>query len=420
MRVSTAALLLKVMSVDHRILANIYSPDSKETDTRYSILGSESESGSDINSYISLGYMVATSIAGALLAKLLFSPGEAEASPIKSAADIPAPSLTSVPPVPPVPTVPTVPTVPIVPAVPSTISRGSQITGLASPSSEVDTTIRAAALKEQIDYALLYSVIGSESSFRTEATAGTSSAKGLGQFTASTWSYLTKKVYPELKYTDKDRTDPAKSATLTAKYLKIIQSDLTTYLGKTPTTGQTYLGYFMGPTGARKFLKALAIDSSQLGSKLFPNQARANKNIFYDANTPLTLQQTLDRLEGKVGSYYAQAGTVKRTTVATVSKGSSGSSGDGNQIIPTGQSTQIAVVSPATSNPAPSPIVLAKASQVSQVVTPADLPSANKVAKYAQEDIPTVPSIVPSEGEQPSPEVTYIRDKQNRITVIQG
>lgn len=290
---------------------------------------------------------------------------------------------------------------------------------LGSPTEQIDNALRAAALREKISYGLMYAIAGAESTFSATASAGTSSAQGLFQFTTSTWKYLTEKMYPDLGYKMGDRNDPNKSSIVAAKYIGSIQESLTSFLGKVPTTGQIYLGYFMGPTGARKFLGALSKNASQLGARLFPNQAKANKNLFYENGQPLTLQGTLDKLEGKVGKYFAQADTEgTQVKVAKVTPNNSGA-GSGDNVTPVGQGAQVAsAVSPATTLPVPK--VQAQASQVAQIVSPTELPTASKVSRIAQvENMDVSPTMLPM-GQTPQPEKTYVRDRQGRITALQG
>jgi hypothetical protein len=202
------------------------------------------------------------------------------------------------------------------------VSRGYQVQGssmpapsnLARPTAEINEVLKNTAKTEGVDYRTLYALAGSESSFRAGANASSSSAVGLFQFTSPTWNYLTQKVYPELGYKADDRLDPQKSAILGARYIKSIQASLNKKLGRAPSLGETYLGYFMGPTGAHKFLDALKSNPNAKGADVFSKAADANPNLFYhkgDRNKPLTLQETMDRLEGKVTAYAEQAGAVQ-------------------------------------------------------------------------------------------------------------
>ena len=286
------------------------------------------------------------------------------------------------------------------------VNSGAKVSAnLGSPSESVEDALRSVSLKEKIDYGILYSIAGAESTFKTDAQAGTSSATGLFQFTESTWNYLTKKSYPELGYKPSDRKDATKSATVASRYIKTIQEVLTKALGAAPSLGQIYLGYFMGPTGARSFLKALKENASQFGAKLFPNQAKANKNLFYKDGKPLTLQETLDKLEGKVSVYYAQAS--KSTVLASSNQPGA----------PIGQASQVLkLAQPSGVSEAPK-VAAATAVPANQQVSKADLPSKAKVARYAQADTDEGNYLLPG-GNSNAPEVTYLRDRQNRITAV--
>lgn len=166
------------------------------------------------------------------------------------------------------------------------------------------SAIRNAAMLKKVDYALLYAVAGAESSFRSDAGASTSSAVGLFQFTESTWSYLCKQY--KLPYTSQDRTDPQKSAEVAGLYINTINETLQRTLGRKPSYGEVYMGYFLGPAGASRFLKALKENPDAIGAEMFPKAAKANPNVFYDKgnkSSPLTLRQILAKQEGKIVSY---------------------------------------------------------------------------------------------------------------------
>lgn len=166
------------------------------------------------------------------------------------------------------------------------------------------SAIQNAALLKKVDYALLYAVAGAESSFRSDAGADTSSAVGLFQFTESTWSYLCKQY--KLPYGPEDRKDPQKSAEVASLYINTINDTLQRVLGRKPSYGEVYMGYFLGPAGASRFLTALKENPNAIGAEMFPKAAKANPNVFYEKgnkSSPLTLRQILAKQEGKIVSY---------------------------------------------------------------------------------------------------------------------
>jgi hypothetical protein len=303
-----------------------------------------------------------------------------------------------------------------------TVSRGAQIPGsgmplqngpLARPSAAIEQVLQNTAKTEGVDYRTLYALGGAESSFSVGANAKNSSATGLFQFTAPTWQYLTQKVYPELGYKAGDRTDPQKSSVVAARYIKSIKASLRKKLGREPSIGEAYLGYFMGPTGASSFLDVLQKNPNAKGANVFPKAAEANPNLFYhkgDKKKPLTLRETMDRLEGKVTAYYEQAGA---TQVAQAETPPPVSGGPGPM--------QVKASLPADASP--------KALQV----PPADFGAAKGGAKGEARDVQQKgspkrtqqvaqnPIAISGSGstEQPG-EVAYVRDKQGRIITIRS
>lgn len=178
----------------------------------------------------------------------------------------------------------------------------------AKASQEHQDAIKEAALRQSVDYALLYAVAGAESSFRADVSATTSSATGMFQFTESTWNYLCKQY--KLDFTPQDRKDPRKSAQVAGLFVRSINETLQRNLGRKPTYGEVYMGYFLGPTGAVRFLKAAEKNPNAIGAELFPKAANANPNVFYnkgDKSQPLTLRQILAKQEGKIISYAKDA-----------------------------------------------------------------------------------------------------------------
>lgn len=176
----------------------------------------------------------------------------------------------------------------------------------ARPTDEIDKAIRGAST-ERVDYSTLYSIAGVESTFRPEVGATTSGAVGLFQFLPGTWKYLLTK-HPELKYTLEDRKDPVKAANMAEIYIASIKKTLRTKLGREPYLVDIYMAYFLGPTGATNFLKALEEKPSQIGATLFSRAARANPGVFLGKNKKaLTLAQIYENMGGKLSRYYADA-----------------------------------------------------------------------------------------------------------------
>jgi hypothetical protein len=303
----------------------------------------------------------------------------------------------------------------------TTVSRGYQVQGsgmplstgpLARPTAEIDTVLQNTAKTEGVDYRTLYALAGSESSFSAGATAKNSSATGLFQFTAPTWRYLTQEVYPELGFGPGDRTDPQKSAVVAARYLKSISASLAKKLGRSPSVGETYLGYFMGPTGASKFLDALHKNPDAKGAEVFPSAAKSNPYLFYhkgDRNKPLTLAETMGRLEGKVTAYYEQAGQVQvaRAEIAV-------------PVMDSAKPIPVRATIPATATPQPVPVAAPDFNAVKG--------GAKGEARDMQQSSPKggtqgaqapIATSGPGKKEQVG-ETTYVRDKHGRLITIRS
>lgn len=172
---------------------------------------------------------------------------------------------------------------------------------------EVKQALLSASKVSDTDYTLLYSVAGVESAFKANAKASTSSATGMFQFTTSTWNYLTKTLYPYLNYTLSDRLDPFKAAKVAGLYLNSIKESLSRRLGRIPSHAEIYLGYFLGPSGAGRFLEAMKKNPNGIGAWLFPDAASANPGVFYKSGRALSLREILLGKEDKLAGYAARS-----------------------------------------------------------------------------------------------------------------
>lgn len=207
-------------------------------------------------------------------------------------------------------------TVPQSPAIAST-NKGASMVGQASgipkgSTEAVASYIRQASSSVGVDANLLFTVAKIESNFKPSAQNKLTKATGLFQILPSTWGYLIKK-YKHLGYTASDINDPAKNAMMGAVYIKSIQDSLGSALGRAPNATETYLGHFLGPSGAARFLRALAENPSAVAATMFGRAAKANRNLFYAADgTPLTLAQVMDKMNGKVTPVTAEMAAMSK------------------------------------------------------------------------------------------------------------
>jgi transglycosylase-like protein with SLT domain len=161
--------------------------------------------------------------------------------------------------------------------------------------------------KSNVDFDYLVKTAMRESSLNPEAKAPSSSAVGLFQFLDSTWLQVMKEEGPRLgyqKYADaitkdssgdylvkdkklrteilKLREDPQVAADMAAAFTQANGDYLKAKFGRMPSPGELYIAHFLGPQGAEKMFNAGLDNPDQVAAKLFPKQAHANPQIFYD------------------------------------------------------------------------------------------------------------------------------------------
>ncbi|HEY1096295.1 MAG TPA: flagellar biosynthesis protein FlgJ [Alphaproteobacteria bacterium] len=170
----------------------------------------------------------------------------------------------------------------------------------AAASADVVKAIRQASAKTGVSFDYLMDKASTESSFKTDIKAKTSSATGLFQFIDSTWLQTIKEhgaKYGLGDLVDKIDSDPAAkrqalelrkdpevAATMTAEATKDNQYYLETSVGGKIGQNELYLAHFLGAGGASKFLNAKNNNGEAPAADIFPQAAKANKNVFYEAS----------------------------------------------------------------------------------------------------------------------------------------
>ncbi len=165
-----------------------------------------------------------------------------------------------------------------------------------------------AAKRTGTDFSFLMEKAAAESGFKTDAKAKSSSATGLFQFIDSTWLMMVKQYGAkyglgqlasqiEVKNgkacvgdctVKREILDLRKNPEVSALMAGEFSADNRDYLeahtdGKVGRT-EMYLAHFLGAGSAAKFLNNRAKDGDTAAAQLFPHEAAANKNVFFDAS----------------------------------------------------------------------------------------------------------------------------------------
>jgi hypothetical protein len=179
-----------------------------------------------------------------------------------------------------------------------------------SPSAQmpVESAIARAAAATGVDFNYLLAQARLESGLDPSARARTSSARGLYQFTGSTWLKTLDRHGAEIGLDSGAapraqllalRQDPQISAMMAGALANDNRNYLYGTLGRDPDNAELYLAHFLGPDGATKFLSALSSDPSQSAAALLPRAAAANRSIFFSANGARSVGEVMDLLRAR-------------------------------------------------------------------------------------------------------------------------
>lgn len=192
--------------------------------------------------------------------------------------------------------------------------------------SPVMTAVADASGRTGVDFDYLVDVARVESGFNPTAKAPTSSARGLYQFTKSTWlatldrhgadhglgwaaNAIGRDASGRLTVTDPTlrqqifelRDDPAASAAMAAAFTSDNRAYVESRTGRPAEPVDLYLAHFLGSGGAVKFLSAWAADPDQAGAPMMPDAAAANRSIFYAADGSMrSLNDIRERFRAKL------------------------------------------------------------------------------------------------------------------------
>ncbi len=182
---------------------------------------------------------------------------------------------------------------------------GHRYQGVAS--NEVISAVQNASAKTGADFSFLMAKASAESGFNPTAKAAHSSARGLYQFVSNTWLHMMKNYGAKFglgHYADQIqikngkacvgdckardailnlRNDPKISALMAGAYTTENKSYLKTHTTSQVGPTELSIAHFLGAGGAAKFLNDRAQNGDASAAAAFPEEAKHNKGVFYDA-----------------------------------------------------------------------------------------------------------------------------------------
>ena len=188
--------------------------------------------------------------------------------------------------------------------------------GLASK--QVINAVERAAARTGADFSFLMEKAAAESGFDPAARSKSSTATGLFQFIEGTWLQMVKehgakyglgRLAARIEVKDgkpcvddcavKDeilnlRQNPEIAALMAGEFSAANKQYLETRTGGDVGAAELYLAHFMGAVGAAKFLNRRGHGGDVAAATLFPKEARANKNVFFDSGSARA--RTLDEI----------------------------------------------------------------------------------------------------------------------------
>jgi hypothetical protein len=191
----------------------------------------------------------------------------------------------------------------------------------------VKSVLRAAHVAG-VDPVYLMALADVESSLSPDAKAPTSSAEGLFQFIDRTWletvaahanDYGFGAVAKPIAFVDGEpivsdekarswvlamRRDPYFSALMACELIKDMQRALQSDGERELSEAELYIAHFLGAGNAVRFLRALDEKPDAAASKLFPQAAKANHNLFTEKTgrkrRPVTMAEFYQRIDTKI------------------------------------------------------------------------------------------------------------------------
>lgn len=191
--------------------------------------------------------------------------------------------------------------------------------------------IQTAAHESGVDPQLLAAIAWRESRFKSDARNSHSSAKGLLQFTTETWLQVVRNYGSQhdvggyaaaiqkdqsgaLVVSEKGvraailrlRSDPVLSAKLAAQNMRQQTAAMQDRLGRSVTPADLYLLHVLGPTGAARFLAAVAKHPSESSLEVASYDVMRNAGLLAHDGRPMTVANTYAAAGAMLKAQYAR------------------------------------------------------------------------------------------------------------------
>lgn len=182
----------------------------------------------------------------------------------------------------------------------------SEGTQASKGSSDVKDVITKSAKRAGGDANMMLAFAAVESDMNPNAKSKTGSAAGAFGFMPATWKELLGKHGSKYSLNSNASPYDAEAATLMAtEYVKTNLKGIGS-VKSDPNFTDAYLTHFLGPSGARRFLKA---DPNAIAADVVSSAAQdpGNKGIFYEGSRPRTIKEVYElitnRLKAKASTY---------------------------------------------------------------------------------------------------------------------
>lgn len=177
-----------------------------------------------------------------------------------------------------------------------------------TPNSQVSAALRHAARTTNNSFSALLDTARAESSLNPSAQSRSSSARGLFQFTRTTWLTIARRHAKDVgidpSISDEKllalRDDPNISAIMAGHLANENRAFLEKSLGRSVSEREVYVAHFMGASGATKLLRLADAQPQCPAARSFPREAAANRNIFYDGRHMRSVAEVTGVLTGKI------------------------------------------------------------------------------------------------------------------------